>query len=171
MSPNIPLDISSDNRAMTKFDISSNYVHAEGGKAVAAALKGNQVITELNISDNALGTNSDHGDDTSGIIAIADAIPDMGAMTSLDVSNNGLYAEGTKLLAEALKGNQLITELNLSSNFVTRGGMSGVVTLADAILEMGTLTSLNLSSNFLEADGAEIVVEAIKVTRTGHFVN
>jgi hypothetical protein len=41
-----------DMRAMTKFDISSNNFRAEGGKALAAGLKGNQVITELNISDN-----------------------------------------------------------------------------------------------------------------------
>jgi hypothetical protein len=39
---------------MTKFDISSNKIRAEGGKALAAGLKGNQMITELNISSNAI---------------------------------------------------------------------------------------------------------------------
>jgi hypothetical protein len=48
------------------------------------------VITELNISSNSLGINSDSGRDTSGVIAIADAIPDMGAMTSLNLSSNAI---------------------------------------------------------------------------------
>jgi hypothetical protein len=97
---------------LTKFDISKCRLQAEGGKALAAGLKGNRVITELNISDNSLGMNSDYSADTSGIIAIANAIPDMGALTSLDISNQvnkygegGLYllTEGAKCLAEALK--------------------------------------------------------------------
>ena len=78
MSPNIL----SDNRAMTKFDISSNDIRAEGGKALAAGLKGNQMITELNISSNGLGQIAPYQDDTSGVIAIADAIKDMGPCSS-----------------------------------------------------------------------------------------
>jgi hypothetical protein len=70
-------------------------------------------------------------------------------MTSLDVSKNGLLAEGTKLLAEALKGNQIMMELNISSNYMTSGGMSGVVALADAIPKMGALLSLNIGDNKL----------------------
>jgi hypothetical protein len=65
-------------------------------------------------------------------------------MTSLDVSNNRLYAEGTKLLAEALKGNQIITELNLSSNYAIEGGMSGVIALADAVPDMGALSTVTM---------------------------
>jgi Ran GTPase-activating protein (RanGAP) involved in mRNA processing and transport len=133
--------------AMTKLDISSNALWAEGGKALAAGLKGNQMITELNISSIRLGQNSDYSDDTSGANAIADAIPDMGAMTSLDVSENDLCAEGTRLLAEALKGNQIMMELNISSNDMTDGGMSGVVALADVIPDMGALTSLHVGQN------------------------
>jgi hypothetical protein len=72
-----------DSRAMTKLDISSNEIRAERGTALAAGLKGNQVITELNISSNDLGLDDNHLDDTSGVIAIADAIPDMGALTKL----------------------------------------------------------------------------------------
>jgi Ran GTPase-activating protein (RanGAP) involved in mRNA processing and transport len=100
-----------------------------------------------------------------GAIAIANAIKDMRAMTSLDVSNNRLYAEGTKLLAEALRGNQLMAELNLSSNEMTVGGMSGVVALADAIPDMGAMTSLNLSRNRLGAEGAKHIAESISVSK------
>jgi hypothetical protein len=75
---------------MVKFDISSNNLRAEGGKALAAGLKGNPVIMELNISSNSLGKDSgDYGgsDDISGVTAIADAIPDMGAL-SRTISKN-----------------------------------------------------------------------------------
>jgi hypothetical protein len=77
-------------RALTKLVISKCRLQAEGGKALAAGLKGNRVITELNISDNDLGINSGNSADTSGIIAIANAIPDMGALTSLHVGQNGI---------------------------------------------------------------------------------
>jgi Ran GTPase-activating protein (RanGAP) involved in mRNA processing and transport len=92
-------DVIRNNGAMTKFDISSNVIRAEGGKALAAALKGNQVIMELNISSNMLSLNGD----TSGVIAIANAIPDMRALTSLNLSGNGLGAEGAEHIAEAIK--------------------------------------------------------------------
>jgi Ran GTPase-activating protein (RanGAP) involved in mRNA processing and transport len=81
------------NGAMTKLDISSNDIRAEGGKALAAGLKGNQMITELNISNNDLGKNAEYDDDTSGVIAIADAIPDMGALIKFDISSNAIGAE------------------------------------------------------------------------------
>jgi hypothetical protein len=63
--------------AMKKNDISSNNLQAEGVKALAAGLKGNQVIIELNISDNRLsrGRGGYCNDDTTGVVAIADAIP------------------------------------------------------------------------------------------------
>jgi hypothetical protein len=208
------------NGALKKFDISSNDIRAEGGKALAAGLQGNQVITELNISDNKLGFNHNADRDISGIIAIADAIPNMGALTSLDVSTNDigridifpdgwtskdndgrahfvhadgrrqdaipdgakssgvialanaipdmgalshfdisnseLYAAGTKSIAEGLKGNQVMTELNISGNSMGkiskwRGSLdlSGVAALADVIPGMGALSVLNLAENNL----------------------
>jgi hypothetical protein len=99
MSPNIP----SDNRAMTKFDISSNQLSPEGGTALAAGLKSNQMITELNISNNNLGYDCDGLPNTYGVIAIADAIPDMGALTSLNLSSNLLCGGGAKIVVEAIK--------------------------------------------------------------------
>jgi hypothetical protein len=91
-------------RALTAFDISKCKLNAEGGKTLAAGLKGNQVISELNISDNGMGWTSDGSVDTSGIIAIADAIPDMGALTSLNLRKNGLRVEGANFVAAVLPG-------------------------------------------------------------------
>jgi hypothetical protein len=38
-----------------------------------------------------------------GIIAIANAIPDMGALTSLNLSSNDLKPEGAKIVADAIE--------------------------------------------------------------------
>jgi hypothetical protein len=77
-----------DNGALTKFDISKNEIRAEAGKALAAGLKGNQVITELIIVDNQLVRDADFAIDMSGIIALADVIPDMGALSTFTFSGD-----------------------------------------------------------------------------------
>jgi hypothetical protein len=86
---------------LTKFDISKNMLYAAGAKALAEeGLKGNQVMTELNIADNSLCYSSGVGTDMSGVAALADAIPDMGALTSLNISDNkiGGYLNGNTLV-------------------------------------------------------------------------
>ena len=89
-----------------KFDISDNDLRAEGGKALGEALKDNQVMQELNIASNMLiykaDAKSDADTDMSGVIAISDAIPTMGALTSLNISNNKIEAEGAKQIAAAV---------------------------------------------------------------------
>jgi hypothetical protein len=104
---------------------------------LADAIKDNGVLSHLNLADNKLGElvlpegwskeddgwgnitykhtdgreqQKDPGSKAESIIAIANAIPGMGALTSLDISNQvdedgygGLGAEGAKYLAEALK--------------------------------------------------------------------
>ena len=72
------------------FDISANNLCAEGGKILAEALKDNNIMTELDISDNDLAEDEVEETDMSGVIAISDAIPTMGALTSLNISDNSL---------------------------------------------------------------------------------
>jgi Ran GTPase-activating protein (RanGAP) involved in mRNA processing and transport len=60
---------------LTKFDISKNNLRRVGTKALAEGLKSNQIMTELNISSNCMGS--------EGAIALADVIPGMGALTKL----------------------------------------------------------------------------------------
>jgi hypothetical protein len=148
----------------------------EGPIAIADAIKDMEALTALNIAGNNLGEMAlpegwscgYHGDysgdefykhkdgrkmkngipegTTSGAIVIAAVIPDMGAMTRLDISANCLGAAGTKALTEGLKGNQLMTELDMSSNSM---GKAGAIALADIIPGMGALSILNLASNSL----------------------
>jgi hypothetical protein len=78
----------------------------------------------------------------------------MGALTKFDISCNDISVEGTTLLAEALRGNQVMTELSISSNRITdRAGfcnsnnMSGLAALADVIPGMGAISYLDISNN------------------------
>jgi hypothetical protein len=156
-----------DMRAMTKFDISLNDLRAEGGKALAAGLKGNQVITELNISSNILVQNSDFLNDISGIIAIANAIPDMEALLVLSLKSNDLGAAGGKALAQGLKGNQVITELNIATNHLcldalSTADMSGFVALADAIPDMRAISSVNILFNDIGTEQAQALGNVLK---------
>jgi hypothetical protein len=110
---------------MTKIDISSNGLCAAGGKALAEALKYNQVVTELNISSNYLGTVDGCQPDMSGVIALANVIPDMRAISSVNLLMNRIGVDQAKALVSILKehptlkslcgnmGNE--TELDMSS--------------------------------------------------------
>jgi Ran GTPase-activating protein (RanGAP) involved in mRNA processing and transport len=76
--------------------LQSNSLWAEGGKALAEGLKGNRVITELNIGDNNLGRDGSsmfRDPDTSGVTAVANVIQDMRALITLDISSNRIGAE------------------------------------------------------------------------------
>jgi Ran GTPase-activating protein (RanGAP) involved in mRNA processing and transport len=150
---------------LTKFDISKNVFRAEGGKTLAAALSSNQVMIELNISDNLLAIDEDGELDMSGIVALAGVIPGMGALSKLDASDNSLFGmkdkAGIIAWADALKANTSITELNLAKSGINANDAK---ILALAISDNGALTSLNLSSNDLEAQGAKSFAEVIKVT-------
>jgi hypothetical protein len=108
----------------------------------------------------------------SGIIAIANAIPDMGAMTSLNLANNNL---GELVIPITLPAGWEEGKNQGDGRRIFRkpGGEwafdgppkapLGAIAIANAIKDMGALTSLNLSSNKLMAEGAKIVAEAIKV--------
>jgi hypothetical protein len=67
--------------------LKSNNLRADGGKVLAEGLKGNQVITELNIADNNLA-NVGYLYDMSGVMALADVIPDIGALSKFTFSGD-----------------------------------------------------------------------------------
>jgi hypothetical protein len=89
--------------------------------------------------------------DADDAAILASELPDKGALLVLLLQNNELFAAGAKALAEGLKGNQVITELNISANFLGQNGKlpkpydtdtSGVIALANAIPDMGALSKL-----------------------------
>jgi Ran GTPase-activating protein (RanGAP) involved in mRNA processing and transport len=155
------------NRALVKFDISANNLKPEGAKALAEGLKNNKIMRELNIAANKI---TDDGEDMSGAVAIGDAIPTMGALIKFDISDNDLCSVGTKAVAEALKGNQNMTELNISSNYACMNNdtdeadMSGVIAIRDAIPTMGALENLHIGDNEIPIENMSEIIDIVDAT-------
>ena len=94
---------------MTRLDISSNDIDigATCTKALTEGLKGNQIMTELDISSNSMGK--------AGAIALADIIPGMGALSMLNLAKNGFQgAEAGKAVGDAIAVNTVIKERDIS---------------------------------------------------------
>jgi hypothetical protein len=94
-----------DNRALSVLNLASNSI----GKVVLPDGWKQTDYTEWTHSDGSKVA-ANPGGKPKGVVALANAIPDMGALTKLDISNQvdmfgngGLGAEGAKYLAGALK--------------------------------------------------------------------
>jgi Ran GTPase-activating protein (RanGAP) involved in mRNA processing and transport len=156
--------------ALTKFDISNNAMGSEGGKALAAGLKGNHVITELSIARTELASNHAGGCDMSGVIAVADAIIDMEALLVLNLANNdigqlvkGPLPGGWKSQDDYPCTNDRGPWLRIEDGneqheyqpgheqdeYPGKETLEGVIVLSNAIKDLKALTSLNISDNNL----------------------
>ena len=112
-----------DEGAMTVLNVNKNNLWAPGLKHLAEALAHNQTLTELDISENsATESASVSSGDMSGIIALANAIPDMGALSVLSLKKNSLGQEndrgGMQALSDMLKVNTVLTDLDMSENYM-----------------------------------------------------
>jgi hypothetical protein len=85
----------------------------------------------------------------------------MGALLVLSLKSNALCnIKSGKALADALKGNSVLTELDVSANYDpyttdNRDGPGFARELAGGIKDNGALTSLNLSSNYLTGEDGD----------------
>jgi hypothetical protein len=85
-------------------------------------------------------------------------------VTTLNLSNEPNLKEGVSAIKEIVAQKwTLIRKLDVSG---CKLGADDSAVLAEAVRGMAALTSLNLSSNNLEGEGAKIVAEAIKVTKS-----
>jgi hypothetical protein len=148
---------------------------AEAGKAFAVALAQDTVLQELDLSGGKARNDWDPVDvnrvDVNFTQEVAVGLGANGALVKFDISNNNLYAAGGRALAEGLRGNQVVKELNIAGNYIgmedwrTADNKSGVIAISDAIPTMGALTSLNISNNRIgygRSDGVKALAEAIK---------
>jgi hypothetical protein len=146
----------SDNGALLVVSLESNSLGPAGGKALAEGLKGNQVITELNIANNSLGHTYGGGGDMSGVVALADAILDMGAISSINLLKNQIPVKQAQELVKIMQAKEKLatlcglsrdeTELDFSGQYL---GAGDAVLIANDISDMRALTSLNLAQNDL----------------------
>jgi hypothetical protein len=105
MSPDIPPDIPSDNRAISSANLLENLIGIDQAKALATILKEHPTLkslcgnrgdeTKLDMSGKEIGV--------EGAIMLAPEISDNGAMTSLNLASNNIGNEGAKAVANAIK--------------------------------------------------------------------
>ena len=99
----------------------------------------------------------------AGATCIAEAIKVNKTLTNLDLSVNDVGDAGATCIAEAIKVNKTLTNLDLQSNVISA---AGATCIAEAIKVNKTLTNLDLLSNVISAAGATCIAEAIKVNET-----
>ena len=70
-------------------------------------------------------------------------------MTSLNIRNNSMGKEGSEAIAEALRANKVMKNLDMSRN---NAGAKCAQILADGVIANGALASLDISNNSITHD-------------------
>jgi hypothetical protein len=189
----------------TKLDLSGKQMDAGDVIMLVAEIVGNGAMTSLNISNNLLvqiigwrhgrsqvwkyyhsdGRKQDEKPeegmgkpDLSGAIILADAIPDMGALFSVDVGNNDIPADKLQEIDQAIRSNRLrlirednnksLSEIDLSSRYLDA---TDVTVVAEYIKDNEALSSLDLSKNGLNAKAHSYIADMLRVNTTLKILN
>jgi len=125
-------------------------------------------VSELDLRQRNIGV--------QGGMLLAHLVPVMGALTKLSLAKNKLGEEGTKFLCDALVGNNILKELDLSgdsfifgfsSNIYSNiGGTAGAKHVANMLLVNGGLTKVSLAKNELGEEGTKAICEALEQNKT-----
>ena len=157
--------------ALIKLDISRNNLGPEGIRQLAEGLRGNATLKRINAAQNratwTIRSSYKGYTDMSGIKALFEVIPTMLALTHLDISRNELGVEGCTLLAEVLRDNRTMDELNLSNNHLTttsdgRKKFKGIGLLAKVIC---TMELKILDIRFNSVNGCPLYMEYMDSSR------
>ena len=84
-------------------------------------------------------------------------------ITKLILYGNAIATEGATALAEMLKENRTLQQLNVSLNSI---GQGGAIALAEMLKENTTLQQLNVNFNSIGQGGAAALAEILKENRT-----
>ena len=94
-----------------------------------------------------------------GAAAIAETLKSNTALINLELNNNNVGDSGAAAIAEALKSNTAVTRLYLHNNSI---GASGAAAIAEALKTNTALTTLRLGYNNIGDSGAAAIAEALK---------
>src|SRR6202042_1944373 len=97
-----------------------------------------------------------------GTKAIADALRLNNTITNIDLTVNKIGDESAKAIADALKVNNTITDIDLFGNQI---GDEGAKAIADALKVNDTITVIGLFSNQIGDDGEKAIVGALEGNR------
>jgi len=109
------------------------------------------------------GNDSEEALSDKGAIRLAEALKHNTSLTELDLVDNRVGKNGAAKLAEALRHNTTLTTLLLRNNELQD---SGAIKLAKALRSNTTLTLLNLSNNCIRDAGATQLAALLKCNRT-----
>ncbi|NXA50672.1 NLRC3 protein, partial [Nothocercus julius] len=135
---------------LSRPSLRSNSIGPKGAKALADALKKNQVLLSLNLQHNVIKE--------EGTMFLAEALSTNHRLTTLHLQKNSIGTHGARKIAEALKQNCSLKELILSSNSV---GDNGSIALAEALKVNHSLQSLDLQSNSISNTGVTALMWAL----------
>ncbi|XP_068738348.1 protein NLRC3-like isoform X2 [Montipora capricornis] len=96
----------------------------------------------------------------TSIPALSQALAVNTSLTSLDLSQNSIGAEGGTSLSQALAVNTSLTTLDLSDSSI---GADGVTSISQALAVNTSLTTLDMSHNSIGAEGATSLSQALAV--------
>jgi Ran GTPase-activating protein (RanGAP) involved in mRNA processing and transport len=127
--------------SLTELSLAGNRLEAGGMAAVADLMRDNATLVSLDLSSTFLVA------DQEAVQHLVDAIQANGALTRLDLCNNGRFVHaGMSSIAEALGGNASIQHLNLAGNAL---GVAGAQSVAGLLRVNQSLTSVDVSKNDL----------------------
>ena len=121
----------------------------------------------FNTTDKEYMLDNDQIDDTRAA-ALADGLKVNAVLTNLNIADNHIGHVGAAALGEGLKVNAVMTNLNLSMNQI---GPTGATALGDALKVNAVLTNLNLFRNKIGDVGAAALGEGLKVNAVLTYLN
>jgi Ran GTPase-activating protein (RanGAP) involved in mRNA processing and transport len=141
------------NKSLRTLLLYRNDIGDAGVESLAWALTQNESLECLVVCENAFGI--------VGVTSIANALKINKRLTHLSVSCDN---EGAKILAEMLKCNTTLQELNCFSSHDI--GDEGAISLSEALRNNTTLTSLRLESDYIGDVGAESILRCLTESNT-----
>jgi hypothetical protein len=153
-------------RALSSANLLRNLIGIDQAKALATILKDHSTLKSLcgNSGDETGLVMSGKKNGVEGAIMLAPEIIDNGAMTILNMSKNDLRgAEAGKALGDALAGNTVLKELNLSGEKCSPNmDIEFVKAFTPGLPDNGALSCANLLKNGIDADQANALVSILK---------
>ena len=104
----------------------------------------------LNISGNSIG---------SDVVILVEGLTHSSTLQKLTFRRNNVGFEEVIALAEVIRQNVNLKEVNISHNQITADGAK---ILSEAFTKCKKMTSINLSGNFLSAEGVRYLVDILK---------
>ena len=110
----------------------------------------------------------------TGVFAIANAIPTMGALEKLLMGANGFKGfEAGKALGDAISVNTVLKELDISGGLFSDEECDAAFFkgFSPGLGANGALSSVNMGYNNIGSEGAKVVAEALRVSPTTILAN